>query len=398
MSRIKNDGQNIAVIGAGVFGTVLAGILAENNPDKIIEIWSYEKSVSIQINSSHVNSKYFPELILPENVVSSSLLRNVAEKADIIFLTTPAKFSVKIMESLKDYIRSSTVFVICTKGVAVYRNSYMPVFPAAESIFGENVNVAVASGPSHVDELLHHKKTSWILASRNNDVFDAVDRILSNNFLILKKSSNPLGTELGGILKNVAAVLFGIIDQMPDTGDNFSGIVFSECMREIYEIFTYYGAGIEELLSESGAGDLAATCFSSQSRNRKFGEHVFSRLNNGFKNNFIFSGFFRKIIPRNFSEPELTVKFLAEGAFTIRPLIKIANSANLKIPLFRALFDVLSGEKPLDFIQIIALNPGLYFTKPAKKSVKDEVRNETGKLMTFLRDKFHFFKRKNNTE
>ncbi len=395
MAKFNIDNQRIAVIGAGVFGTALAKILAENNSENLIDLWSFEKSVSVQINSSHINAKYLPEVILPVNISSTSSLKSAVEFADVLFLTTPAKFAAEIMESVKELIKPNSILIICTKGLTVYKNEFCPVYLAAEKIFPNEINISVASGPSHVDELLLHKHTVWIYASKTADAtFEKVDRIISNEFINLKISKDPLGAELGGILKNVAAILFGIIMKMPGAGHNLSGVLFAECVKEMHEIFTFYGVGTDELISESGIGDVAATCFSEQSRNRKFGEQVFQRLNSVFKRKFFIYRLFRIVFPRKFQEPKLTVKFLAEGAFTIKPLIKIANVNGLKIPLFRALFDVLAAKKPIDYLLEITKNPELYHNRSAKRTTAENQKVKRNFFLRLLNSIFNFIFKK----
>lgn len=355
--------ENITVLGAGAFGTVFTSIMANNRNDCNFKLWSFEKSVSVQINSSGRNEKYCPGIEFGKNVVATSILKSSVENSSVIFLTVPAKYSLSILKEAQPYFKKDALLIICSKGLAKLDGKYLPVSVAASEIL-PNVNIGVISGPNHVTSIKNNENTVLVYSEKTDTNFELMTSLVTNKNIVLKYSNDTLSAELGGVLKNPAAILYGLYEESGNNSDNFKGILLSSILSDINEIYQYFGANRNDIIGESCLGDIISTLFSENSRNKKFGSEIYKRISTSRKKQNIFIKIFRKLFPKKINDENLAVKYVAEGAFSIKPLIRIADKNSLKIPVFRLLYDILRGRANPDSIEYyIMRDKEEYFSK-----------------------------------
>lgn len=347
---MNNNIQNIAVVGAGTYGTVLASIIAENNKNSNIRLWSFEKSVSVQINSSRRNSKYLPDFIIPNNIYATSNIKKAVENCDYVILAVPSRHCENVISNMQSYIKTNSNLIISVKGFTKYKNEYMPVSLAA-SIVLPNVNISILSGPNHIDGLISKKNTVLVYADKDKSNYETVINLISNQNIYIKKSDDIIGVELGGVLKNPATVLYAIYEKAFPNSDNFRGVLLNLLIKDIEEFIVSFNGLNDSAFIESGIGDLFSTCLSQNSRNKQFGFEVYKRICEQNKTKNIFVRLFRFFFPKRFTNSEIAVSYIAEGAYSIKPLIKIADKKKLSVPAFRLLYEILKSKIKPDNIE-----------------------------------------------
>ncbi len=337
----------ISIIGGGSWGTATAVILAENNPDYQVKIWVYEKSVVNSIRNRRENSQYLPGVLLPKNIFPSSSIREVAQDSHIIILNTPSKVVPEISQKLNKYVTDNTIFSVMTKGFCKVNNKVFTISQTVENTIPKlKGKVLAIYGPSHAEEVINRFHTCLNIAGSVGHSRKILSKLFSNDFLQCRETDDILGVEVGGTLKNPAAIAAGMISVMPKCGDNLSGALISEALKEMIRLGRIFNAKDETIIDISGLGDLVATALSDHSRNRRFGIEISNQIIKNKKNLDIFEKLVLRFRPEDIIEKlSKKVNYLAEGAFAIEPLIELARQHKVPIPVYRSLHEVLLNKK-----------------------------------------------------
>lgn len=352
----------ISIIGGGSWGTVIAVILAENNPDYQVKIWVYEKSVVNSIRNKRENIQYLPGILLPQNISASNSIREVTQGSNIIILNTPSKVVPEISQKLNKYVSENAIFSVMTKGFCKVDNQVFTISQTVEnSIPKLKGKVLAIYGPSHAEEVINRYHTCLNIAGRAGYSRKIISKLLSNDFLQCRETDDILGVEVGGTLKNPAAIAAGMISVLPKCGDNLAGALISEALKEMLRLGKILKAKDETIIDISGLGDLVATALSEHSRNRRFGIEISNQIVKNKKSLDIFEKLVLRFRPEDIIEKlSKKLNYLAEGAFAIEPLIELAEQHNISIPVYKSLHEVLLNKKdPALLIETIK-NPGKY--------------------------------------
>lgn len=254
--------SRIPVIGAGGWGTALA--VAATRAGHGATLWARRPDFASRLAEVRENREYLPSVILPEAVKVTSDLAGAVQGADFALLVVP---SVGIPEVLAELPRELGV-VLCAKGLAPDGERLSDL--AAELGFGR---VAVLSGPNHAEEVGRGLPAATVVASSNSGLASAVQDALMSPTLRVYTSSDTVGVELGGVLKNVIALAAGLSDGL-HLGDNAKASLLTRGLREMKRYLTALGAQEDTVYGLSGLGDLVATATSAHSRNRAAGEAI----------------------------------------------------------------------------------------------------------------------------
>ncbi len=358
----KKKQKVISVIGAGSWGTTVAVVLAENNPGSHVKIWAYEKSVVNSIRNRRENSQFLPGVLLPKNISVSNSIREVAQDSQIIILNTPSKVVPDISQKLSKYIPDNAIFAVMTKGFCKVNNKILTISQTVEDVIPKlKGKVLAIYGPSHAEEVINRYHTCLNIAGKAGNARKIINKLFSNDFLQCRETDDILGVEVGGTLKNPAAIAAGMISVMQKCGDNLAGALISEALKEMIRLGRILNAKDETIIDISGLGDLVATALSDHSRNRRFGIEISNQIVKNKKNLDIFEKLILRFKPEDIIEKlSKKVNYLAEGAFAIEPLIELAEQHKIPIPVYKSLHEVLLNRKdPALLIETIK-NPGKF--------------------------------------
>lgn len=307
--------MKIGIIGAGGWGTAISCILSDNNISNII--WCYDEETLIDINENHQNSLFLPGIILNPNTKATNNFADLND-CDIIILATPTQFLRQTIENCKDLIKSKKIINV-SKGIEI--GTMNRISQILEEVCQIDLqNYAVLTGPSHAEEVALKKATTVVVASENLAYAQEIQKIFSNKYFRVYTSSDIIGCEIGGALKNVIAVATGIIEG-GKYGDNAKAAIFTRGMVEISRLAVAMGANYNTIFGLSGIGDLYVTCSSALSRNWRVG----NRLGKGEK---------LQDIMKN-------MKTVAEGVHTTRSAFQLSQKYNIDMPIITQMYKIL---------------------------------------------------------
>lgn len=257
--------QKIAVICAGSWGTAIAQIAA--NAGRDVMLWARESAVVNAINADHENPEYLPGIPLSPKIRATASLEEALKGAEVVFMVSPAQHMRNVLEQMKPFMPEAVPIVLCSKGIEVATGMLMS--QVVKEICPEHPYL-VLSGPTFAKEVARGLPAAATLATHNNAVGKQVAEAIRNISFRPYVTSDPLGAEIGGAVKNVIAIACGIVYGRK-LGENARAAIMTRGMAEIKRMGMALGAKPETFLGLSGMGDLMLTCNSMQSRNFSLG-------------------------------------------------------------------------------------------------------------------------------
>uniref|UniRef100_A0AAT9G4K8 Glycerol-3-phosphate dehydrogenase [NAD(P)+] n=1 Tax=Candidatus Aschnera chinzeii TaxID=1485666 RepID=A0AAT9G4K8_9ENTR len=258
---------SITVIGAGSYGTSLAITLARNNHH--VTLWGHkpEHIKSLQINRS--NEKFLPNIKFPNNLFPIASLKTAITSSKYILIVVCSNVFTEILHNIKPYLTQESRIIWATKGLEYGTGRLLQ--DVVYDILGVNNPLAVISGPTFAKELASGLPTAITIAA-SNDEFGKEIKNIFNSEKILKVcyTSDMIGVQIGGVIKNVIAISAGISDGMGHGANNRISLII-QGLFEIIKLGIALGAKKSTFMGLSGLGDLILTCTDNQSRNRRFG-------------------------------------------------------------------------------------------------------------------------------
>lgn len=306
--------MKIGIVGGGAWGTALAQVAAGGGDDVLI--WVRESEVVTSINAEHRNPLFLPSVQLSERIRATGDLGDMAG-LDALLLVTPAQH---LRTVLKGFPRLSVPLVLCAKGIE--GGSRMLMSEVAAEV-QPDASIAVLSGPTFAHEVAAGLPTAVTLACENEAVGNALCRRLALPTFRPYGSTDVVGAEIGGAVKNVLAIACGVVEGMK-LGQNARAALISRGFAEMTRFGLARGARIETLTGLSGLGDLVLTCSSTSSRNFSLG----------------------LAIGQGARAADLLAdrRTVAEGAFTAPVLAEAAHGAGVEMPIVAAVCRLLTGE------------------------------------------------------
>ncbi|MBF0161912.1 MAG: NAD(P)-dependent glycerol-3-phosphate dehydrogenase [Magnetococcales bacterium] len=308
----------VAVIGAGSWGTALAALLAAKLPR--VTLWCLEAEVAEGINRSQRNPLYVSEFSLPANLRAETDLHHVVANHRILVLVVPTPFVRRILASLVTVAHPDTLFVFASKGVEI------ETLTLISEIFAELFGAAgmqracFLSGPSFAREVLQGLPTAVVIAGQNGSVVQQMQRLFQAPHFRTYGSEDVIGVELGGALKNVIALAAGVSDGL-GFGNSARAALLTRGLAEMVRLGVCMGAQAETFSGLSGMGDLLLTATSPLSRNYTVGW----RLGQGESLESIQQG----------------AREVAEGVKTTVSVRRLAVQKGVEMPIATAVYEIL---------------------------------------------------------
>ncbi|MBC8284248.1 MAG: NAD(P)-dependent glycerol-3-phosphate dehydrogenase [Nitrospinae bacterium] len=312
--------KNIAIIGAGSWGTALAIHLAEKFEQ--ISLWVYENELSEIIRKDRENKWFLPGFPLPENIVPENSLETAVKDKSVILMVVPTPALRNIVCQLKPFLKPDTLIINASKGIE--NDSLTPCHKIIEDCLETPFKIATISGPTFAKEVAAQVPSAILAASNSLDTAKYVQEIFSSKNLKVFTSVDIMGVEIGGALKNVIAIATGICDGL-NLGFNTRAALITRGLVEIARIGTELGAKPETFYGLSGLGDLVLTCTGDLSRNRQLG----IRLGQG----------------KSLEEITNNMRMIAEGISTVKSAHKLIHKLNIQASIMEETFKILHENK-----------------------------------------------------
>lgn len=256
--------MKISVIGSGGWGTALAILLNSKNHD--VTLWSWQESECEALKKDRENKAFLPGVAIPEGISFTSDLKAAVSSAETVVTVLPSHRMRVYAKQMAPYAGGKLI-VNCTKGLEPETLKTM-----TECIEEEipTAVVAALSGPSHAEEVARFIPTAVVAAAKDIKAARKVQDIFMCETFRVYTSTDVLGVEIGGSLKNVIALCAGMVDGI-GYGDNTKAALMTRGLVEIIRLGKALGAKPETLMGLAGNGDLIVTCTSMHSRNRRAG-------------------------------------------------------------------------------------------------------------------------------
>ena len=306
--------MKITVIGDGGWGTANAMLLAGYGHD--VTLWGAFPEYIEEMRRTRKNEKFLKGVTLPDNLNLESDRAKAVAGAEVVVLAPPSKYFTSVVEGFKGLITKDMLVVSITKGLCEKTNRRMTDLGA--EILGTGPLVALA-GPTHAEEVSRGIPTAIVAACEDAAKAKRVQEIWSGPKFRVYTSSDPVGVEIGGAVKNVLAISVGCSDGM-GFGDNTRAALITRGLVEMKRFVLAYGGSEETLNGLAGIGDLIVTCTSVHSRNHSVGE----RLGKGEKIADILG----------------SMQMVAEGVWNSKVVHEIAKKLGVEMPICEMVYAI----------------------------------------------------------
>lgn len=255
--------RKIVFIGSGAIATAIGDVLAEKNKDEIY-LLSIEKEVIEMINTMHVNTSYFPKCQLSENLHATDD-KNVLLEANVIFLAIPSTAVVGYLMENKDYINPTALVVNLAKG-----------FGSGDQIIPDSIKSLIFNpfmtlkGPSFAREIINRQDTGLTAAATDECFYKIITDVFDGTMIRTDFTTDVTGVEYASILKNIYAIVIGMVDAHFDSA-NLRSIFITMALNEMRRLITSFGGDERTMYNYCGFGDFSLTSLNDMSRNRTLG-------------------------------------------------------------------------------------------------------------------------------
>lgn len=314
--------SEVGVIGAGSWGIALASLLYKNGHQ--VTVWSALPDEIEMLKANHEHMDKLPGVKLPKEMDFTTDLKEAVTGKEVLVLAVPSPFTRSTASKMREFVIPGQVIVNVAKGVE--EHTLMTLSEIVEEEIPK-AQVAVLSGPSHAEEVGKGIPTTIVVGAKRRATAEMLQKLFMNDVFRVYTSSDVLGMELGGALKNVVALAAGIADGL-GYGDNSKAALITRGIAEITRLGVAMGARPETFGGLTGIGDLIVTCASMHSRNRRAGI-------------LIGQG-------KSMEEAMKEVKMVVEGVYSAKAAMELAKKYDIQIPIIEQVNKILFEQKPAD--------------------------------------------------
>ena len=314
--------MNVAVLGAGAWGTALAKVLADKQHPTTI--WAHRREVADTINERHVNTRYLPSAELPPTLRATPDLEEALRGAELVVVVIPSHGLRAVMRDARDHVPGNALLCSASKGIE--NDSLMLMSDVLLEELGHAVQhrLTYLSGPSFAKEVAARMPTTVVIAGTSERETEVVQHAFATDRFRTYASPDVMGVEIGGALKNVIAIAAGVADGL-GYGHNTRAGLITRGLAEIGRLAARKGANPLTLAGLAGMGDLVLTCTGDLSRNRTVG----FELGKG----------------RKLGEILATLGHVAEGVKTTKSAFDLSNKLTVDMPITAEVFKILYEDK-----------------------------------------------------
>jgi glycerol-3-phosphate dehydrogenase (NAD(P)+) len=308
--------DKVAVIGAGSWGTTVAAVAAGSAPTVL---WARRRSLAERLVATHENPDYLPGIALPEALRATSSLEEAVNGSALVVMAVPSHGFRGVLTELSAFVPAGTAVLSLAKGLEQGSHRRMTEV-VAEVVPGHCAGVL--TGPNLAREVAAGQPAATVVAMTDEAVSESVQELLSTATFRVYTNPDVVGCETAGATKNVLAIAAGILQGL-GLGDSSLAALITRGLAELGRLGVAMGGERITIAGLAGVGDLVATCTSSLSRNRMVGE----QLGRG----------------RSLEEIMAEMRMVAEGVKTARPLLELAATRGVEMPIGEQVAAVLEG-------------------------------------------------------
>lgn len=320
--------QVVAVLGMGSWGTALSIVLAHNGYD--VKLWGRNEQQCQELNATHMNHKYLPDVKLPVNILATTSLEEAIRDAIAIVYVVPSHAMREVAVATLPFIKEDHLIIHATKGLELQTLKRMS--EVLREVLPEQMyhRVAMLSGPSHAEEVSIQSPTTIVAASEDVEIAEQVQDLFMNSRFRVYTNRDLIGVEIGGALKNIIALAAGVSDGL-GYGDNAKAALLTRGIAEIARLGVKIGANPLTFTGLTGIGDLIVTGTSRHSRNWRAGKMI---------------GEGKKV-----EEVQQLMGMVVEGIRTTKAAYELSQKLEVKMPITTELYKVLfEGKDPLQAV------------------------------------------------
>ena len=259
--------MQVAVIGAGSWGTTVAHLCAKNVPTTL---WARREDVAVEVRDTHVNSAYLKGYDLTPALHATSSLEEAVSTADVLVMGVPSHGMRQAARDLAGFLRPWVPVVSLSKGLEQGTRLRMTQVLEAEL---PGHPCGVLTGPNLAKEILGGDAAASVIAMDDLVIAEALQHVFASDLFRVYTNPDVVGCEVAGALKNVMAIASGMADGL-GTGDNTRSAVITRGLSELTRLGCAMGGQQVTFSGLAGMGDLIATCINPHSRNRWVGEQL----------------------------------------------------------------------------------------------------------------------------
>ena len=310
----------ITVLGAGGWGTALAVHLVRTGHDAWL--WGRDAALIAELSARRANAVYLPDITFPPKLKVTADLMEALRNAEVVVVAVPSHGMRDVLRRAAPLVQRDAMVVSAAKGLE--RDSLFRPSEIVQQELGRDARVGVLSGPSFASEMARELPTAVCIASTDSRLVDKVQADFRAPYFRLYGTTDVIGVEIGGALKNVIAIAAGVGEGL-GLGHNAQAGLITRGLAEIARLACAAGAQRDTLAGLTGLGDLVLTCTGRLSRNR----HVGLELARG----------------RALPDVLASMKMVAEGVRTTDAALALAKRHGVELPIAAQVAELLAGRK-----------------------------------------------------
>lgn len=321
--------MKITIIGTGAYSIGIALMLAKKSNNNIT-MWTENENILKEFNETHKLTSIFKDAILPNNINLTTSYEEALENTSLIFLITSAKYILSVCKNILPFYKKTP---ICIASKGIEHTTLSTLSNLVKNTLKTN-NICVISGPTFAIDLVNNEPAALAIAGLNRKTVNTVKENLANDTLKLRVSSDIIGIQLCGSIKNIIAIAAGILKGLRYS-ESTQAFLINESLHDMKHIIYALGGKKKTILSFAGIGDLLLTCSSTKSRNYSFGYIIGStkdqkKIEEYLKNNTV------------------------EGYYTLNSIYKMLQKKGIEIPLITLINNIVcNGENPDDLASFL---------------------------------------------
>lgn len=300
--------MNVAVIGAGSWGTALSQLIAKNG--NRVSLWARREHVAASINEQHVNPRYVSDVVLDGNITATTSREQALADAQAVVIVMPSSTLRDTAHAVAPYVGDSLPLIVCSKGVEA-KTGMVGVEIFADVLGGEK-RFAALSGPNHAEEVILGIPAATVIAATDAQTAQLFQGLFASSNFRTYVSDDVVGVELCAAFKNVIAIATGCSYGL-GYGDNTAAMLQTRGLAEMSRLVTACGGRALTCMGLAGAGDMIVTCMSRYSRNRRLGEMIAQG--------------------KTLDDFTAQTHMVAEGAVACKTLGELAKSRGVELPI-----------------------------------------------------------------